>query len=80
MTFVQNSLKAKQSILEKTFIRIISATEGYPQPGRAIRHLVGRCLVLLYTRGETRTMFDTLQALLKLVGDVKAVDKDVVKT
>ena len=33
----------------------------------------------MYTRAETRTMFDTLQAFLRLVGDSKSVDKDVVK-
>lgn len=69
----------KQSALEKTFIKIVSGAENYPQPGRAIRNLVGRCFVLLYMRGETRSMFDTLQSLLKVVGDLKAMDKVVVK-
>lgn len=68
-------LKAKQGELERTFIKIISASEGYPLPGRALRNLVGRSLVALYTRGETRTLFDTLQALLRLVGDAKILDK-----
>ena len=69
----------KQLALEKTFIKIISGAENYPQPGRAIRNLVGRCFVLLYMRGETRSMFDTLQSLLKVVGDLKATDKVVVR-
>ena len=51
----------------------------HPAPGRAIRNLVGRCLIALYTRGETRTLFDTMQSFLKIVGDVKAVDKDANK-
>ena len=80
MLFLKNELKAKQSTLEKTFIKILSGTENYPQPGRAIRNLIGRCFVLLYMRGDTRTMFDTLQSLLKIVGDLKALDKVVVKT
>ena len=69
----------KQLALEQTFIKIISGAENYPQPGRAIRNLVGRCFVLLYMRGETRSMFDTLQSLLKVVGDLKATDKVVVR-
>ena len=40
---------------------------------------MGRSLVVLYTRGEMRTLFDTLQALLRLVGDVGNLDKDVLK-
>ena len=75
---VQPDLKPKQSELEETLLKVISGTEGYPTPGRAIRRVVGRCLVVLYTRGETRTMFDTLQALMKLVGDPK-LDKEPVK-
>jgi hypothetical protein len=50
-----------------------------PTPGRALRNLVGRCLVALYTRGETRTLFDTMQAFLKIVGDLKAVDNEANK-
>ena len=57
-------------------MKIISASQGYPPPGRALRNLVGRSLVVLYTRGETRTLFDTL---LCLVGDVGNLDKDVLK-
>jgi len=72
-------LKPKQGELEKVFIKVISAAESYPVPGRAIRNLVGRCLITLYTRGETRTMFDTLQTFLRLVSDNKLADKDVVK-
>ena len=60
-------------------MKIISASQGYPPPGRALRNLVGRSLVVLYTCGEMRTLFDTLQALLCLVGDVGNLDKDVLK-
>ncbi|KIM48466.1 hypothetical protein M413DRAFT_63181, partial [Hebeloma cylindrosporum] len=72
-------LKPQQGELERVFIKIISAAELYPAPGRVIRNLVGRCLVTLYMRAETRTMFDTLQAFLRLVGDFRSVDRDVVK-
>ena len=60
-------------------MKIISASQGYPPPGRALQNLVGQTLVVLYTRGETRTLFNTLQALLHLVGDVGNLDKDVLK-
>ena len=44
----------------------------------ALRNLVGRSLVALYTRGETRTLFDTVQALHR-IGDVNILEKDVLK-
>ncbi|KAF8966949.1 clathrin-coated vesicle protein [Flammula alnicola] len=72
-------LKPQQAELERVFIKIISGVETYPPPGRAIRNLVGRCFITLYTRCETRTLFDTLQAFLRLVGDVKTNDKDIIK-
>lgn len=70
-------MKAKQSSLEDSLINVISSPT--PTPGRALRNLVGRCLVALYTRGETRTLFDTMQAFLKIVSDLKAVDKEINK-
>ncbi|KIJ50518.1 hypothetical protein M422DRAFT_245139 [Sphaerobolus stellatus SS14] len=44
--------------------------------GRPIRQLATRCSVKLYTRGETRTLFDTLQALIKVVSESKIAEKD----
>jgi HEAT repeat-containing protein 5 len=70
-------LKAKQAGLEETLIKVVSSP--IPIPGRALRNLVGRCLVALYTHGESRSLFDTMQAFLKIVGDLKAVDKDANK-
>jgi hypothetical protein len=64
-------------MLEQKFLKIISLSEGYPPPDCALRNLVGRSLIVLYTRAEKRTPFDTLQALLRLVGDVKNLEKDV---
>lgn len=72
-------LKAKQAEIEETLLKIISSPDKYPSPGRAYRRAIGRCFVTLYTRGETRTMFDSLQVLMKLVGDFKVVDKDTSK-
>ena len=75
----KDTLKGTQNTLEQTFVKIISASAPYTPPGRAIRQLVARCLIKLYRRGETRTLFDTLQALMKIVGDFKATEKDTVK-
>ncbi|KAF5360974.1 hypothetical protein D9756_004483 [Leucocoprinus leucothites] len=70
-------LKAKQSDIEKQLIKIVSSPEPYPTPGCAFRNLVGKCLVEMYTRAETRTMFDVLQAFMKVAGDFKApADRD----
>ncbi|KAF5360972.1 hypothetical protein D9756_004480 [Leucocoprinus leucothites] len=65
-------LKAKQSDIEKQLIKIVSSPEPYPMPGHAFRNLVGKCLVEMYTRAETRTMFDVLQDFMKVAGDFKA--------
>ncbi|KAJ7235383.1 hypothetical protein C8J57DRAFT_143030 [Mycena rebaudengoi] len=54
-------LKAKQADLEVSLVKIIIAQDPYPVPGRALRNCVARCFITLYTRGETRTLFDTFQ-------------------
>ncbi|KAF8916460.1 clathrin-coated vesicle protein [Mucidula mucida] len=58
-------LKSKQADIEAALVKVISGPSPYPPPGRAIRNVVARCLVTLYTRSETRTLFDTLQSFLK---------------
>lgn len=72
-------MKSKQSDVEATLVKIIAAPQPYPPAGHALRNLVGRCLVLLYTRGETRSLFDTLLLFFKLVGDPKSLEKDSTK-
>ncbi|TDL16333.1 clathrin-coated vesicle protein [Rickenella mellea] len=72
-------LKASQNSLEERLLKVITAPEPYPTPGRPLRELVARCLVVLYTRGETKTMFDTLQAFLKITGEFKVYDRDINK-
>lgn len=69
-----------QKDLEASFINVVTSREPYPVPGRAIRNLVASCLLVLYTRGDSKNMFDTLIALLKVVGDFKAPsDRDQYK-
>ncbi|KAF9239616.1 armadillo-type protein [Melanogaster broomeanus] len=73
-----DQLKATQPSVEETLLKIICGSDGYPLPGRGLRNLAARCLVLQYTRGDSRTLFDTLRTLLKTLGDAKA-DKDSIR-
>jgi HEAT repeat-containing protein 5 len=76
---IQDDLKPHQSQLEESLLKVIISPEPFPPPGRPLRNTVARCLRTLYTKAETRSMYDTLQALLKIVADHKVVDKDVQK-
>ncbi|KAJ7198315.1 clathrin-coated vesicle protein [Mycena pura] len=69
-------LKAKQADLETTLVKVVLAQDPYPVPGRVLRNCVARCFVTLYTRGDTRTLFDTLQAFMKVILDFKTPDRD----
>ncbi|KAJ6577043.1 clathrin-coated vesicle protein [Mycena vulgaris] len=69
-------LKSKQPDLESALVKVVLAQDPYPIPGRALRNCVARCFVALYTRGETRTLFDTLQAFIKVIIDFKTPDRD----
>ncbi|KAJ7637580.1 clathrin-coated vesicle protein [Mycena polygramma] len=69
-------LKAKQADVEASLTKVVLAQDPYPVPGRALRNCVARCFVALYTRGETRTLFDTLQAFIKVIIDFKTPDRD----
>ncbi|KAJ7500292.1 clathrin-coated vesicle protein [Mycena galericulata] len=69
-------LKSKQADLETAFVKVVLAQDPYPPPGRALRNCVARCLIALYTRAETRTLFDTLQAFIKVIIDFKTPDTD----
>ncbi|KAI0258392.1 clathrin-coated vesicle protein [Gloeopeniophorella convolvens] len=70
-------IKTTQKDLETTLINVITSRELYPPPGRALRNLVASCFQILYTRGESKNMFDALIAFLKVAGDFKApADRD----
>ncbi|KIJ69624.1 hypothetical protein HYDPIDRAFT_124270 [Hydnomerulius pinastri MD-312] len=75
---VVDELKATQASVEGTLLKVICGHEGYPLPGRGLRNLAARCFVLQYTRGDSRTLFDTLRALMKTAGDMKS-DKDLLR-
>ncbi|KAI0776806.1 ARM repeat-containing protein [Trametes elegans] len=52
------------------------APEPFPLPGRPIRRLVASCLQALYLRGETKSLFDTIQAFLKILTETKPPAKE----
>ena len=74
----QSDLKEAQQPLIDSLLKIIAAPEPYPAPGRPVRNLVAQCLILVYTHGDTKTLFDTIQTLLKPL-DTKSQAKDVYK-
>ncbi|KAG1883078.1 hypothetical protein F4604DRAFT_1920974 [Suillus subluteus] len=70
------TLKEMQASVEATLLKVLIPSEPYPSPGRPLRNLAARCLLVLYHRGESRSLFDTLRVLLKPASDIKATDKD----
>ncbi|KAJ3334341.1 hypothetical protein HDU76_000034 [Blyttiomyces sp. JEL0837] len=50
-----------QTTLEKLLIKFL--TTASPKPSRPIRRMIARIFVLIYTDGETRSLFDTLAAI-----------------
>jgi hypothetical protein len=73
----QDDIKTVQKDLEASLLDVISSHEPYPAPGRALRNLVASCILILYTRGDSKNMFDTLIACLKIAGAFKApADRD----
>ncbi|KAI9318532.1 armadillo-type protein [Dichotomocladium elegans] len=67
-------LKRAQPQLEKTLLRLISLATAKPR--RPIRFLIGRCFTLLYTRGDSRSLFDTVTALHSLINANKNIEKE----
>ena len=79
--FVQEDLKSVHSGVEATLVAVVTKGEPYPPPGRAIRNAVANTLVFLYSRGECKSLFDTLIAFIKPANDFKApADRDAHRT
>ncbi|KAG8697847.1 hypothetical protein FRC09_007607, partial [Ceratobasidium sp. 395] len=68
-----DSVKSAQASTEAILLKCVAATLPFPIPGRPIRALVARCFLVLYSRGETRTLYDTVQACLKIAGESKSI-------
>lgn len=74
---VQDDLKEQQKPLVDALLKVVLAPEPYPSPGRPIRQLVAQSLEHVYNKGDTRTLYDTVQTLLKIPLDPKLATKDV---
>ena len=66
----------KTITLENALIKVILAPNLFLLPGRTFRNLVARCFTVMYGRGEIRSLFDTLQAFMKVVGEFKTPEKE----
>ncbi|KAG8781804.1 hypothetical protein FRC12_021492 [Ceratobasidium sp. 428] len=76
LSVVQDVVKSAQASTESILLKCVAATLPFPIPGRPIRALVARCFLVLYSRGETRTLYDTVQACLKIAGESKVLERD----
>ncbi|CAJ0753037.1 4936_t:CDS:10 [Entrophospora sp. SA101] len=64
----KDTIKSHQVNLEKLLLKIISLVS--PKPRRPIRNLVARCFVIIYVKGDSRSLFDTVTALQSILGVV----------
>ncbi|KAI0830170.1 ARM repeat-containing protein [Trametes gibbosa] len=69
-------LKTCQTELEESLVKLITAPDPFPLPGRPIRRLVANCLHALYLRGETKSLFDTIQSFLRILAETKPPAKE----
>ncbi|RHZ75540.1 hypothetical protein Glove_212g189 [Diversispora epigaea] len=71
----KETMKTCQASLEKQLLKFISLAS--PKPHRPIRQLIARCFVIIYIKGDSRTLFDTITALQSIVSAGKNVgEKD----
>ncbi|KAI8602311.1 armadillo-type protein [Dissophora ornata] len=65
-----------QPNLERQLLKLISMPA--PKPRHPIRRLIARCFLSLYVRGNSSTLFETVQILLSLIEAGKGMgDKDI---
>ncbi|KAF9419121.1 hypothetical protein BGZ94_009515 [Podila epigama] len=65
-----------QPNLERQLLKLISMPA--PKPRHPIRRLIARCFLSLYVRGNSSTLFETVQILQSLIEAGKGMgDKDV---
>ena len=71
-----DALRRVQATTEATLVRLVTVIASppapAPRPGRPARQLIARCLVTLFRRGETRSLFDVVQSLVRVMGDLRA--------
>lgn len=65
-------VKPQVATFESTLLSIALATTPFSTaPGRPVRLLTAQCLVAIYSKGETKGLFDTINKLLVAAGDAK---------
>ncbi|KAF9189684.1 hypothetical protein BGZ50_000632 [Haplosporangium sp. Z 11] len=68
--------RVMQPNLERQLLKLISMPA--PKPRHPIRRLIARCFLTLYARGNSSTLFETIQILQSLIEAGKGMgDKDV---
>jgi hypothetical protein len=76
---VQDDVRSSQPSVEAALVKLLTQlptqSSPAPRPGRPARHIISRCFLVLFQRGETRTLFDVVQTLTKPMADPKA-DKE----
>eukprot|EP00842_Homolaphlyctis_polyrhiza_P005067 jgi/Hompol1/5561/HPOL_004542-RA len=68
----RETIKPHQELLEKKLLKYIGSQ--VVRPSRPSRQLVARCLIVLYHRGDPRTLFDTLAAIQSMLANKKLDD------
>ncbi|CAG8760108.1 5803_t:CDS:2, partial [Acaulospora morrowiae] len=71
------TLKSYQASIEKQLLKFISLAS--PRPHRPIRQLIARCFVIIYVKGDSRTLYDTITALQSLAVVGKGVGEKETK-
>lgn len=69
-------MKSSQASLESILVKAGTGVAPYPLPGRGVRAATARAIIALYTRGDTRTLFETVLAFLKVAAEPKPGERD----
>jgi len=70
----KEDVKGSQAAVELSLSNIAAGLAPLPAPGRLIRNKVARCFLILFNRGETRSLYDTLQTLSRIANDNKSAN------
>ncbi|CAG8571263.1 21017_t:CDS:10 [Cetraspora pellucida] len=69
----KEAVKTVQTNLEKQLLKFMSFTS--PKPSRPVRQLISRCFVIIYIKGDSRTLFDTITTLQSFVNAGKGASE-----
>ncbi|KAL2916610.1 hypothetical protein HK105_203722 [Polyrhizophydium stewartii] len=71
----KDALKPHQAALEKLLLKYLASP--FVKPSRPIRELIARCLVMMYHKGDQRSLFDSLAAAQTMLANKKLDDPAV---